>query len=136
KVKYDALVKMPPATIATCPKQTPQGGVYMFSEEENVLYVGRTKRKIRQRLQDHIAANRRDCPFALRLAREDTGNPAGSKGELFRDKTFIKAYDAAKERIREMDVRYVEEPDPLRQALLEIYAAVQSDAKHNDFDTH
>jgi hypothetical protein len=35
-----------------------------------------------------------------------------------------------------MDVRYVEEIDPLKQALLEIYAAVSCGAKHNDFDTH
>ena len=35
-----------------------------------------------------------------------------------------------------MDVRYVEEADPLRQTLLEVYTAVSSKSKYNDFDTH
>ena len=35
-----------------------------------------------------------------------------------------------------MNVRYVHEKDPVRQALLEIYVAVATEAKYNDFDTH
>lgn len=39
-------------------------------------------------------------------------------------------------RIRKMDVRFVEEADPLRQTLLEIYIAVSANSRYNDFDTH
>jgi hypothetical protein len=35
-----------------------------------------------------------------------------------------------------MDVRYVEETDPLRQALLEIYVSIILKTPYNDFDTH
>ena len=35
-----------------------------------------------------------------------------------------------------MQVRYVQEADPLRQALLEIYAAVVLATPYNDFNTH
>jgi hypothetical protein len=35
-----------------------------------------------------------------------------------------------------MKLRYVEEPDPLRQALLEIYAATLLKTEFNDFETH
>jgi hypothetical protein len=35
-----------------------------------------------------------------------------------------------------MELRYVEEPDPLRQALLEIYVAVVLRTPHNNFETH
>jgi hypothetical protein len=35
-----------------------------------------------------------------------------------------------------MDLRFVEKPDPLRQALLEIYVAVTLRTKYNDFNTH
>jgi hypothetical protein len=35
-----------------------------------------------------------------------------------------------------MSVRYVDEPDPISQALLEIYVAVTTGARYNDFDTH
>ena len=38
--------------------------------------------------------------------------------------------------LRKMDVRFVGESDPVKQALLEIYVAVVSGAKYNDFDTH
>ena len=35
-----------------------------------------------------------------------------------------------------MHVRYVHEPEPLRQALLEIYVAVVTRAEYNSFETH
>ena len=35
-----------------------------------------------------------------------------------------------------MNVRYAHEPDPTSQALLEIYVAVATGARYNDFDTH
>ena len=54
----------------------------------------------------------------------------------FRDPDFMKAYDDARKRIRNMHVRYVSELDPVRQTLLEIYVAVATDAEYNDFDTH
>ena len=48
----------------------------------------------------------------------------------------MKAFEQAKDRIRQMYVRYVEESDPIRQCLLEIYAAVALDTPYNDFSTH
>ena len=36
----------------------------------------------------------------------------------------------------EMHVRYVYEPDPMRQALLEMYVSVSLGTPHNDFDNH
>ena len=38
--------------------------------------------------------------------------------------------------IRKMDVQFVEEPDPIRQTILEVFAAFQTKAKFNDFDNH
>jgi len=35
-----------------------------------------------------------------------------------------------------MDVRFVGEADPLKQALLEIYVSVVGKTKYNDFNTH
>ncbi len=53
-----------------------------------------------------------------------------------KDPEFARAFDYAKERIRNMSLRYVHEAEPLRQALLEIYAAVALQTRYNDFDTH
>ena len=52
------------------------------------------------------------------------------------DEDFKKAFEDAKERIRKMDFRYVEETDPTRQALLEIYCAVVLGTPYNSFKTH
>lgn len=42
--KYEALISMTPVTVDTAPKDTPKGGVYLFSEGSQNLYAGRTKR--------------------------------------------------------------------------------------------
>jgi len=60
----------------------------------------------------------------------------GSRVALSSDSEFGPAFLEAKRRIREMQVRYVEECDPLRQALLEIYVAVVLKTPYNDFNTH
>ena len=138
--KYEELISMSSITVDTAPKDTPTGGVYLFSEKDRNLYVGRTKRIIRDRLKDHVSTAD-DCPFAWRIARERTGKKAtykikGSRKELLKDPLFKVEYVSAKDRIRRMQVRYVGEADPLKQALLEIYVAVVSKAEHNDFDTH
>lgn len=139
--KLESLISMVPVTVDTASKDTPQGGVYLFSSAGRHLYVGRTKRSIRDRLKDHVSTAD-DCPFAWHLAREATNNrvasykPEGSRKHLLRQSNFKKAYESAKQQIRKMEVRYVGEPDPLKQALLEIYVAVATEAKHNDFDTH
>jgi len=139
--KYEALMSMSPLMVATVPRNCPVGGVYLFSEKGKHLYVGRTKRKIKTRLNGHIGTAP-DSPFAWHLAREATGHTKatyqkeGSRKHLLSLPDFAAEYRKAKDRIRKMEVRYVGEQDPLKQALLEIYVAVVSEAKYNDFDTH
>ena len=139
--KCEALMAMPPVTVDTAPMHTPQGGIYLFSAGDEHLYVGRTKRNIRDRLKDHVSTAD-DCPFAWHLARESTSQQKASyrrecsRSHLLSLPAFKRAYEDAKRRIRSMHVRYVGEPEPLRQALLEIDVAVATNAKHNDFDTH
>ena len=139
--KYEMLISMVPVTVDTTPSDCPVGGIYLFSEHGKPLYAGRTKRSIKKRLQGHVSTAK-DCPFAWHLARDITGikkatyKPEGSREDLLSQPAFKQAYEEAKRRIRTMDVRFVGETDPLRQALLEIYVAVVSGAHYNDFDTH
>jgi hypothetical protein len=139
--KYQDLISMSPVTIDTTPSNCPVGGVYLFSENGKPLYAGRTKRKIKDRLKGHVNTAK-DCPFAWHLAREHTGiikapyKKEGSRNHLLSQPQFKQAYEEAKIRIRKMDVRFVGESYPVKQALLEIYVAVVSGAKYNDFDTH
>lgn len=138
--KYQALMSMDAVTADKISPNTPRGGVYLFSEGKRHLYAGRTKRKISFRIREHFNSAD-DCPFAWLLARHETGKKAtyrkeGSRADLLSDPTFKAIYDCARDRIRKMQVRYVCEPDPLRQTLLEIYVSVATQTKYNDFDTH
>ena len=138
-----ALVAMNPAKPLSVPKDAPETGVYLLSEGPRHLYVGRSK-TLRRRLGNHCrpSASHRMAAFAFRLAREQTGQleasykKEGSRAALMRDPKFAAAFEAAKARIRKMDVRFVQEPDPVRQTVLEVYVAVALDTPYNDWDTH
>ena len=88
------------------------------------------------------AAQHNQAVFAFRLARQETGNTiaayskSGSRSALLTDPQFADAFKRSKERVRSMDLRFVAVNDPLRQALLEIYAAIVLRTPHNDFETH
>ena len=128
---HEKLMAMAPVTALTLPPGMPAKGVYLFSEGAHHLYVGRTNR-LRQRLQEHSRPSSRhdSAPFAFLLAREATGRTKatyqikGSRSELAADPSFAAAFTGAKQRVRAMNIRFVEEAVPLRQALLEIYVAV------------
>ncbi|MFN0151620.1 MAG: GIY-YIG nuclease family protein [bacterium] len=131
-VKYDAL-----------PREMPSRGIYLFSEGALRLYVGRTNR-LRQRLQSHCrpSGTHYTATLAFRMARHKTGKvkatytAEGSRDALTNDPRFVRAFRAAKRRVRAMDIRFVEEEEPTRQALLEIYVATVLKTRFNDFDTH
>ena len=140
--KYEELMAMEPVTMETPLFNTPKGGVYLFSEGASHLYVGRSKRKLNKRLRGHIKKSAKDSPLAFKLAREATGQTVTSysgdhiRAKLLSDTEFFKAYQDAKERIRRMNIRWVHEPEPTKQALLEIYVSVVLETPYNDFDTH
>ena len=142
--KLEALVSMTPVTPTALPKIMCKKGVYLLSEGEKHLYVGRSN-EIKKRIGRHCrpGATHRMAAFAFRLARETTGNlkatykkGPGSRAALVTDETFLQAFIDAKARIRNMDVRFVEETDSVKQALLEIYVSVVLQTPYNDFDNH
>jgi hypothetical protein len=142
---FQRLIQMPPVTIAALPEDVPSQGIYLFSENGRHLYVGRTQRQsIRVRMRQHCvpSARQNEAVFAFKLAREMTGRlqPSytvkGSRKMLEVDPEFRTAFLQAKQRVRNMELRFVEETDPLRQTLLEIYVGVVLKTPYNDFDTH
>jgi predicted GIY-YIG superfamily endonuclease len=144
KPKLDSLLAMPSVKPSQLPKAMPKAGVYVLSEAGQFLYVGRSN-DIRGRIGRHCrpGATHRMAAFAFRLARHATGRleatykgGEGSRAALVLEPGFAAAFLEAKARIREMELRYVEEADPVRQALLEVYVALAVKAKHNDFDNH
>lgn len=116
----------------------PDRGVYLLSEGKQHLYVGRSN-DIHGRLARHCrpSSSENAASFAFLLAREAAGNPRGTRRDLMDNNRKVRAeFGRAKTRIGSMNLRYVEECDPTRQALLEIYVAVVMKARYNDFDNH
>ena len=136
----EELLHSEPKKVPLLSRRVPAAGVYLLSEGPRHLYVGRT-RDIGKRLQNHLGTWEQ-ASFAFRLAREATGKVKPSYGRkesrkaLMDDPAFANAFRQASARIRDMDARYVEIADPIRQHLLEVYVAVALDTPHNDFNTH
>ena len=143
--KLMALVATAPHNPLALPLSICKRGVYLLTEADRHLYVGRSN-QLRKRIGNHcrVSATENMAVFAFRLAREATGKTkavykrgsGGTRKELMLDPAFVQSFVKAKERIRSMQVRFVEEEDPVRQALLEVYVAVVLGTPYNDFDTH
>jgi hypothetical protein len=136
------LVASPPQRIADGLDNIPLQGVYLFTDKGKHLYVGRSD-NIRNRMGLHSrpSSAHNQATFAFRLAKSRlrVGGPTykskGSRTDLISDSKFVKAFRAAKVDVRRMEVRFLSEPDPIRQALLEIYMSVALKTPFNDFKT-
>jgi hypothetical protein len=142
---FVTLTERPPVMGGVTPAYgAAERGIYLFTEGNVPLYVGRSNRLL-ARYKNHWMPNKteREAAFAFKLAREATGfkkatykKGPGSRKDLALDSAFATAFATAKARIRAMEYRWVEETDPTCQCLLEIYAAVTLGTPYNDFDTH
>lgn len=109
-VRFDAL-----------PKVLPKRAVYVSSEGTEDLYVGRTN-DLRGQLRNHCrpTANQNQATFAFRIARqamvftEATYTPSGSRASLMAYEVFGPEFEKAKGRVRQMDIRFIEEIDAVR----------------------
>ena len=100
---FECLMRMAPLKMSALPPKLPEKCIYLLSEGENHLYVGRT-RKLRQRLRQHsvAGAQHNQAVFAFKLAREMTGRMAaayssvGSRAALCAEPEFSEAFKQAK----------------------------------------
>jgi predicted GIY-YIG superfamily endonuclease len=121
----------------------PMQGIYLFSENDDHLYVGRSD-NIRRRLGLHTrqSSDYFQASFATLLAKERCKLVADYRYRrkdplhFANQQTFRDAFAASKIRIRAMQVRIVEERDPVNQALLEVYTATVLPTRYNDFSNH
>lgn len=132
-LRYSDLAKM----------SLPQSGVYLFTEAGRHLYVGRSN-SIKKRLQNHCrpSSGENKAAFAFLLTRDHTNNlkasyrSEGSRKHLMTIPEFRDSFASQKARLLIMDIRVVEESNPYRQAMLEMYAAVVLGTPFNRFDNH
>ena len=136
------LLKAAPAPVGAAPASMPRCGVYLLSENSVHLYVGRSNR-LRERMGDHghASSGQTKSAFAFRITKETLADrtsspPRGTREELMQNRVFLKEFIRTKDRVARMEVRCVEVPDPVRQALCEIYAATVLKTPYNHFNTH
>lgn len=137
--KLEELLKQEKVKISDIPTQPIVSGIYLLSERNNDLYIGRSV-NIRRRLRLQAFGAHNQSSFAFLLARHKTGSETsysgkGTRKELMKLKSFVNAFEEAQERIQKMDVRFVEESDPVKQCLLEVYAAIALKTEFNSFKT-
>ena len=113
-------------------------GVYMFFEHGVPMYAGRTN-DMKRRYGEHTWPSSCDnkAPLAFNLLKKEQGwesasyQTKGSRKELAKHPGFAEQ----KQRVANMEVRFVREADPVRQAMLEMYAA-EAAGTGNCFDNH
>ena len=68
---FERLMAMRPVKVYALPKEMPKRGIYLFSDGDSHLYVGRTNR-LRKRLSEHCrkGSTHNSASFAFLLARE------------------------------------------------------------------
>jgi hypothetical protein len=142
--KLQALVKMAPVSEGRLPEVMPKGGVYLFTEFGQHLYIGKST-DLRSRYSQHCCPGtwHRHASFATCLACDWLGDRALVYRPAARthnaptlDNRSAKAFTAAKARIQAMDFRFIEESDVRRRALLEIYCSVVLQIPYSDFENY
>lgn len=140
---FERLMAMKPLS-GTPPSRvsTPKSGIYLFSEQGKHLYVGRSNRiACRYTLHCGPSAKQNQASFAWKLMAEFVGHKATyrrgeGRADMILRPDYAEAFSAAKARIRNMEYRFVEESDQMRQALLEAYVCIALETPYNDFGTH
>ena len=120
----------------------PKKGIYVFYEEGEPIYTGRT-RDMRRRLGEHCQPSSRhtSATFAFTIAKREASkvgiNTNVKRDQLEVDSAFNKLFLKAKERVSRMPVRIIEINDPVVQTVFEVYASLALGTREfNDFDTH
>jgi len=120
--------------------QGKRAGIYAFFENDAPQYVGRT-RNLQQRIRGHISANHYTATFAFKMARRKlrlpaTYNKLGARAQLQNDPIFRPEFLRQIERVKAMQVHFVEIVDPIYQYLVELYAHLEYGLPLDEFETH
>jgi hypothetical protein len=104
-------------------------GVYAFTENDIHRYIGRT-RNVNRRFGEHVRKSSREnqAPFAFNIAKLDAGaaglDLVGTRKEVAGLEAFAPYFAAAKERVREMEFRFVQIDDSVISTVFDVYASI------------
>ncbi|MDW9689294.1 hypothetical protein GHL01_04100 [Sinorhizobium meliloti] len=141
--KYELLMRSTPVRDGVLTSEFKGSGVYTFTEDGKVIYVGRT-RDVRKRYAHHTqpGSGQNKAVLAFKFAKKNLNIPPptyksdeNTRNNLMLNAAFLKEFSKQKERLKSMEFRFIEECDAISQALLEIYVSEVSESPHNDFNT-
>lgn len=118
-------------------------GIYLYSEDDRQLYVGRT-RNLSRRWADHtrLSSGINSASFAFNIAKRAAVahgvDVAIARSQLAVEPVFAGAFIEAKARVRAMDYRFVRVDSPVLSTVGEVYAAMVlgTEGDFNEFETH
>lgn len=117
-------------------------GIYLFRDRNRPIYVGQS-RMLGKRLKQHTGATRRqnEASFAFNLAKREAAKDGivltRTRAALVADPEFAAHFTAARANVADMDVQFIEVPDPIVRTLFEVYASLALDTvEFNSFETH
>jgi hypothetical protein len=139
----DRLLDCEPHRRGERPAAPERPGVYLFIENGKPIYVGQT-RDFRRRWGEHTrpSSPENSAPFAFNIARLEAGRQkldvSGPRKTVSALPDFATLFAAAKDRVREMEFRFVEIEDPPLRTIFEVYAslALGTYGEFNIFETH
>ena len=113
--------------------------VYALFEGEKACHVGRT-RNLERRIRGHMANSHYSASFAFAQTRIVLGVTASyrageSRAALLERTDFRAEFDRQRDRIRRMQLRFVQITDPIEQHLFELYAALELGTPLTEFET-
>ena len=118
-------------------RKLPAGkGIYVLYERGRPMYVGPSD-NLADRLLEHgqPSGDSETAAFALNVAKQEfPGSTSMLRKDLQKDKDFQLLIDAAKERVRRIEVRVVGVVDPIEQTLFEVYAHLEPRTPFNSFE--
>ncbi len=120
----------------------PAKGIYVFYENGEPKYVGRSDR-LKDRILEHgrASSSHGSAPFAFNIARKKFWETRPDRDSMFRsaleqDPDFAPLFCQAKRRVRRMGIRVVEIQDPIEQTIFEVYAHLKLRTCFNSFKNH
>ena len=119
----------------------PNKGIYVFYENNEPIYVGRSNR-MKARIQEHgrKSSINNSATFAFILAKEIAKGKNidinKTRKALESVSTFRNIFFEQKEKVSKMNARVIEVDDPIIQTIFEVYVSMELNTKYNDFDNH
>ncbi len=117
-------------------RTTDFSGCYVLLRENKPFYIGISRGVVARLRQHGVGRTHFDASLAYRMACKKVDHEL-TRDAAMRDATFIKAFNQAKQMLRESSVAYVEITNPLELYVFEPYCAMELDTSEwNTFRTH